>query len=263
MSRTFSNAELDNLTEELNRDGICILKNMLDPELIDEWAEAYHSLYEKRRAREGGVGPRGDNRYYLTFPFKAPFADPGVFAHPALLGVLDRTFAQEYVMVQLAADTPFPGSQFQIVHRDYRPLFTDDFYTPLYALAVNFPLVDVDEDRAPFQMARGTHRMPKDEALAKIESGEIPMETFLMERGDVMIRTPLALHRGTPNRSQVARPMVVMGYVMHWLHTAKVDLQVDRNTFSKLPVKLQKMLRCQIVEELPDFKPETYIDFTY
>src|SRR3712207_8636608 len=54
--------------------------------------------------------------------------------------------SQEYVMVQLGADVAGPGSEAQEVHRDYRPLFDDTFVTPLYALAVNFPLVERSEE---------------------------------------------------------------------------------------------------------------------
>jgi hypothetical protein len=93
-----------------------------------------------------------------------------------ILGVLDRVFAQEYVLVQVAADTPLRGSEYQPIHRDFRPLFRDNLPTPLYALAVNLPLVEVTKERAPFEMARGTHRMPRDEALARIERGDIALE---------------------------------------------------------------------------------------
>ena len=81
-------------------------------------------------------------------------------------------------MVQLGADVPLKGSTYQEIHRDYRPLFTDDFVTPLYALAVNFPLVDVTEENGAFQQARGTHLIPRETALAKIASGEIRMESL-------------------------------------------------------------------------------------
>jgi hypothetical protein len=263
MAREFSAAELDLLAKELNEQGVCVLKGLFERSLIDTWADAFHGLFEDRRHRLGGLAPREKNRYYVTFPFREPFSDPGVFANPAILGVLNRVFAQEYVIVQLAADTPFPGSEYQKPHRDYRPLFTDDLHTPLYAVAVNFPLVDVNELNAPFQMAKGTHRMPRDEALAKLERGEVRLESFPMEKGDVMIRTPLAIHRGTPNRSDHPRPMVVMGYVMHWLHTPKVDLVVDRPTLAGLTEEHKKLLRCEVVDRLPEYRPETYIEFTY
>ncbi len=166
-------------------------------------------------------------------------------------------------MVQLGADVPLQGSTYQEIHRDYRPLFTDEITTPLYALAVNFPLVDVTEANGPFQQARGTHLMPRDTALQKVESGEIAMETFPLQMGDVMIRTPLALHRGTPNRTDTPRPMVVMGYVMHWLHTPKVDLTLPQAYYDSLPAEDQQRLRCEVVESLPQEKGETYVDFKF
>jgi hypothetical protein len=260
---TFNDTELDRLAEELNRDGICILRGLFQRSLIQEWAIAFDKLFRERQKIPGGVAPRGPARGYVTLPWVAPFADPFVFANPTIFGILDRVFFQEYRMVQLAADIPMQGSEYQEIHRDFRPLFTDKIVTPLYALAVNFPLVEVTEDNGPFEMARGTHVMPKEEALAKVHSGEIPMEAFYMQPGDAMIRSPLALHRGTPNRTPRPRPMIVMGYVMHWLHTFKVDLNLQRDYYEKLPPHLQELLRCRVVDRLSDDGTETYINFEY
>jgi ectoine hydroxylase-related dioxygenase (phytanoyl-CoA dioxygenase family) len=265
MSQTssFTDADLERLAADLNRDGICVLRGLFDPALVERWYEAFMALFERRKNVPGGLAPREEARYYLTLPMVEPFADVNVFANPAVLGVLNRVFAQEYVMVQLGADVPVKGSQYQETHRDYRPLFTDDVATPLYALAVNFPLVDVTPDNGPFEMARGTHVLRRDEGLAKVESGEIPMEQFTMKRGDLMIRTPLALHRGTPNNTDTPRPMVVMGYVMHWLHTPQVDLTFARDYYDALPPETRKMLRCNVVDELSVDKKETYLEFKY
>jgi len=180
-----------------------------------------------------------------------------------ILGVLNRVFFQEYKMVQLAVDIPTQGSDYQEIHRDFRPLFSDQIVTPLYALAVNFPLVEVTADNGPFQMARGTHVLPREEGLVKVTAGEIPIESFYMKPGDVMIRSPLALHRGSPNRTSQPRPMIVMGYVMHWLHTAKVDLELQQDYYNSLPEEIQQLLRCELVDQLPEDKVETYVNFKY
>ena len=259
----FTDAQLDQLTADLNRDGLCILRGVFERSLIDEWAQAFDALFRERQGRPGGLAPREQSRYYLTLPWTAPFANRDVFLNPAILGVLDRVFPQEYAMVQLGADVPLNGSTYQEIHRDYRPLFTDDIITPLYALAVNFPLVDVNEDNGPFQQARGTHLMGRDEALKKVADGENPIESFHMQKGDVMIRTPLALHRGTPNRTDTPRPMVVMGWVMHWLHTPKVDLTIPRSFYEILSPAEQKLLRCEVVDSLPQERSETYVDFKF
>lgn len=260
---SLSATELDQLAADLNRDGICVIRGLFDRQLIEAWAVAFDALFQDRQQRPGGIAPRGKARGYVTLPWVAPFADPRVFANSTILGVLDRVFYQEYKLVQLAADIPMQGSEYQDIHRDFRPLFSDQIVTPLYALAVNFPLVDVTSDNGPFEMARGTHVMSREEGLVKVRTGEIPLEQFYMQRGDVMIRSPLALHRGTPNRTPQPRPMIVMGYVMHWLHTHIVDLTLSRNYYGNLSPQLQQLLRCNIVDQLPANGVETYIDFEY
>jgi hypothetical protein len=57
--------------------------------------------------------------------------------------------------------------------------------------------------------------------------------------------------------------MVVMGYVMHWLHTPKVDLTLPRDYYQSLPEQVRQLLRCQVEEQLPNGKAETYITFKY
>ena len=255
--------DLDRLAATLERDGICVIPGLIPEDKVARWREAFESLVEERAKIPGGLAPRGKSRHYLTLPWVEPFADPEVFANPTVLAVLDRVFAQEYVLVQLGADVAGPGAVAQEIHRDYRPLFQDEVITPLYALAVNFPLVEVTEQNGPFTMARGTHRLTRAEGLARVESGDIPLESFFAEPGDVTIRTPLALHLGTPNVSDQPRPMIVLGYVMHWLHTANVELNVPREAYEALPEPTRQLLRCNVVDRLDESAAETYVKFAY
>lgn len=260
---TLPATELDRLADDLRRDGICVLPGLIPREKVERWKQAFDALFEERARLPDGLAPRGKSRYYLTLPWVEPFADPEVFANETILGVLDRVFAQEYVMAQLGVDVAGPGAEAQEVHRDYRPLFDEGFVTPLYALAVNFPLVEVTEEKAPFRMARGTHILTRDDGLARIETGENPLESFLAQPGDVTIRTPLALHLGTPNVTDEPRPMVVMGYVMHWLRTPSVELDVPRAFYDSLAPDLQRLLRCNVVDEVETARRETYVKFAY
>jgi hypothetical protein len=54
-----------------------------------------------------------------------------------------------------------------------------------------------------------------------------------------------------------------MGYVMHWLRTVKVDLDVPRDVYDSLEPRIQAMLRCRVVESLPQEKAEAYVEFEY
>jgi ectoine hydroxylase-related dioxygenase (phytanoyl-CoA dioxygenase family) len=255
--------DVDALAADLERDGVATIPGLVPPEKVARWRDALARLVATREQQPGGLAPRGPSRYYLTLPWVEPFADPEVFANPTVLAVLKRVFHQEFLLVQLGVDVAAPGSEHQETHRDYRPLFDDTVVTPLYALAVNFPLVDVTRENGPFEMARGTHVLTRDEGMARVESGELELEAHLAQAGDVSIRTPLALHRGTPNTTDEPRPVVVLGYVMHWLHTPKVDLNVPRALYESWPAETQELLRCNVVDVVDADTPESYVDFAF
>lgn len=262
-SPTFSIETIDELAAQVNRDGICVIPGLFPLSMIDSWLASAEELRARRAKIEGGLAGREKARYYMTLPWCEPFADTGVFAHCVITQVISAIFKQQFSMVQLGADFPLRGSDYQEIHRDHSPLFGEGTVSPLYALAVNFPLVDVGEENGPFQMARGTHLLDKQDGLRKIASGEIPIESFHMERGDVIIRTPLALHRGTPNNTDQWRPMIVMGYVMNWLSTDNVAMNIPSSYYNSLPAHLQKMLRATITDEESSDKQETYLNFKY
>jgi hypothetical protein len=50
---------------------------------------------------------------------------------------------------------------------------------------------------------------------------------------------------------------------MHWLHTWKVDLTVQQDYYESLPEQVRELLRCQVVEQLPENRAETYVNFKY
>ena len=253
---------VDAAVDELLRDGATVLRGLLDRDVVERWATAFADLWEKRRRSPQGLAPRGPGRYYTTLPWREPFADAAVYAHEVVLAVVERTLGPDHVLVQLATDTPIQGSEHQDLHRDFPPLFGDGVPTPPYALAVNFPLCDVGEDNGPFRMARGTHLLPRAEANEAVASGRIPVESVLMEMGDVMVRTPFQLHAGSPNVTDRPRPMVVMGYTCSWLRTDNVSMQVPRGYHEGLSERARRLLRCEIVDTMVD-RPETYFHFKH
>jgi ectoine hydroxylase-related dioxygenase (phytanoyl-CoA dioxygenase family) len=255
-------AELDRLTTDLEEDGICVLRSVFDAELMYAWRNAYDRLVDSQQQKVGAVAGRGTNRFYVTLPWTKPFADELVFRNELILAVVERALGPEYAMVQHAVDTAMPGSEYQELHRDHAPLFSDEFLTPLYALAVNFPLCTVTVDNGPLEVVRGTHRVPRGEALSSAGSRR-PIEPVTLELGDVVIRTPLAIHRGSPNRTHEPRPMVAMGYVRQWLHTPNVELTVPRNIHDSLSDEARRLLRCRIVDDLPNHVTESYLRFAY
>jgi len=114
---------------------------------------------------------------------------------------------------------PLQGSQNQELHVDYqRPLFAEvpDLALPPYMLVVSFGLVRITFDRGPIQIAPGTHRMPRENAFRAVQSAEIELCSVPLEIGDVLIRHPSALHRGTPNTTDMPRALATIRYVRRW-----------------------------------------------
>ena len=147
-------------------------------------------------------------------------------------------------MCQLATDTPLKGSEYQEIHRDAPPLFPElRQETPAFQLAVNFPLVNVNEQNGAIEIIRRTHNLTKEEGLDLIKKGKSKIESFPMNLGDVMIRDVRGLHRGTPNFVLEPRPMVVIGYSRRWLFRPEVSIRIPHQTWENLSESAKHLLR--------------------
>jgi len=266
MTNRYNPQQIESFTQTVLKDGYCLLREHFSPATLKSWREAFTPLLEEHIAREGSLRNRGAARYYVTLPFSAPFADPSIYEDEDILAIVERLVGKDTVMCQLATDTPLLGSNYQDVHRDTLPLFPEtDGETPPYQLAVNFPLVDVTLENGPLEITRGTHRMSKAEGLQRMESGDVKLEPITMRLGDVMIRDVRGLHRGTPNHTQIPRPMVVIGYSRRWLFRPEVSIQIPRAALDTLSQRARHLLRFNPVVESLDSKPqaEVYQTFAY
>ncbi|HYP26251.1 MAG TPA: phytanoyl-CoA dioxygenase family protein [Blastocatellia bacterium] len=262
----YSVEEIGDFVRDVLTDGFCILRDHFPKETLESWRESFTPLLEDHMAREGYLENRGRSRYYVTLPFTAPFADPSIYEDEDVLAIVFGLVGSDAVMVQLASDTPLLGSEYQEIHRDTLPLFPETGReTPPYQLAVNFPLVDVTPETGPFEVARGTHMVSKEEGLRRIEAGEVELEPILMNLGDVMIRDVRGLHRGTPNLTKTPRPMVVLGYSRRWLFRPEVSIRVPRPELENLSERARRLLRFNPVVDSPDDRPptEVYQSFAY
>lgn len=260
----YNELELDAFSDEVERESFCILRDHFPRETLQRWAAAFDPLLRDHIDREGHLKNRGTSRYYVTLPFVEPFADEDIFCDPDVLAITERLVGEDFTMVQLATDTPLRGSDYQDVHRDAPPLFPTWHETPSFQLAVNFPLIDVTPENGPFEVARRTHNVSKEEGLRMIASGETALEPVCLGLGDVMIRDVRHLHRGTPNRTDVPRPMVVIGYSRRWLHRPEVSIRIPKDVWSGLSPQARHLLRYnKVVDSLNTPDEEVYQAFAY
>src|SRR5215213_8180736 len=258
--------DIEQFTEEFMRDGFCVLRGHFPKAKLEIWHERFAPLLIAHVGREGSLKNRGAERYYVTLPFAAPFADEEIFADSVILAIVENLVGKDFTMVQLATDTPLLGSEYQDIHRDAPPLFPETGKeTPAFQLAVNFPLVDVTPENGPFETSFRTHLMTKEDGLRRIASGEIEVKPLMMKVGDLMVRDVRGIHRGTPNRTDQPRPMCVIGYSRRWLFRPEVSIRIPHSTWNQLSDMSRRMLRYNPrVESLDEVNTqEVYQAFAY
>ena len=261
----YSNEVLDAYTRVFERDGMVLLTQHFQKDILLQWRQAFDSILAQR-LEQGATAVRGASRHYITLPFAGVFADERIFCDPDVLAIVERVAGEDPVMCQLATDTPLRGSTWQDVHRDTAALFDGLPETPSFQLAVNFPLCDVTSDNGPFETTLGTHKMNAEDAMQAYAAGELPLHAIPMKLGDVMIRDVRALHRGTPNNTDSPRPMVVIGYSRSWYFRPEVHIDVPRDVYQGLGARAKRLLRHMPQVDATNMVQgggESYLKFAY
>jgi ectoine hydroxylase-related dioxygenase (phytanoyl-CoA dioxygenase family) len=204
---------------ELEVKGFCVLSRQFPTPLIDACREAFLPILHDYLITHKEKANRGPQRHFLPMPFQYPCFTPEFFFDHGVLNIVHGAMDERVVADQWGCDVPLRGSENQEAHVDYqRPLFAEvpELLLPPYMLIVSFGLVPITDANGPIQIAPGTHRMPREEALRVVRAAEIEMQSVLLEPGDVFIRHPWALHRGTPNTTDTPRMLVTIRYVRRW-----------------------------------------------
>jgi hypothetical protein len=204
---------------ELLENGYCVLKAHFARSLIDSCRDAFWPILQAHLETHGHEPNRGLHRYFLPMPFEPPCFAPAFFFDTDVLSIVRGAMDDRIVADQWGCDVSLRGSDYQGIHADYqRPLFAEapDLLLPAYMQIVSFGLIGISTEHGPIEIAPGSHRMPRKEAIRAIEAAETAMQPVPLEIGDVLVRHPWALHRGTPNTTETPRPLVTVRYVRRW-----------------------------------------------
>jgi hypothetical protein len=239
-------------------DGIIALKSALPPAFIQQMREDIETLFGEARAIPGGTLPRGPERYYVEIHPERLRGFVEIATHPWLVAVSEVVLGPEYRIVEVGFDVPGPGAQDQPWHRDFPAPDATTIGRRLNSLAFNITAVDTTEAMGPLEMAPGTQwddlrghpdpmfppatLFPRYGALAQRRYPKI---------GDMSARSALTIHRGTANRSNQARPVLVVGVdAPDAGNAAHHDLQITRAFAETMPPKLLRHMTFRRVETL-------------
>jgi ectoine hydroxylase-related dioxygenase (phytanoyl-CoA dioxygenase family) len=235
---------------ELQENGYCVLRAHVPKDVIEACKDAFWPVLLTYLKNHGHEPNRGPHRHFLPMPFDRPCFAQEFFFDPVVLTIVRGVMGQRVVADQWGCDVPVNGSEYQSVHVDYRhPLFEEVPNLPLppYMLVVSFALVSITPRSGPIEIAAGTHRMSREAALRSVECGESALHAVPLDLGDVLIRHPWTLHRGTPNNTDTPRALVTMRYVRRWYSDGSREVNaIPRAIWESLTHEQQDIMRFPI-----------------
>jgi ectoine hydroxylase-related dioxygenase (phytanoyl-CoA dioxygenase family) len=192
---------IDELKQAFAEDGYLIFRNMVSRERLTKLHARL--LEEFERARTSGrlfAGGGLISGHLNCFP-----GEGARFAYDTLVqeGVVDlirQLFPKATKMPNVGCNFNLPGSVAQHYHADRN--FLDHF------MIANVAVVDTDLSNGAIDIIPGTHKKFYKFWRFALERAARGSQRFPMKQGDVLIRTSNAWHRGMPNRTAVARPML-------------------------------------------------------
>jgi hypothetical protein len=239
-------------------DGIIGKKGAFASSWADTLREDIEVAFDDALERPGGAVGRGPKRYYVEIHPEQMRGWLELVDHPWVRRVCEAVLGPEYQIIELGFDVPGPGAKNQPWHRDF-PMPDETRETGrLTSLAFNVTAVDTEEDMGPFEIAPGTqwdlpenfeHEMFPDKSLyPRFE--ELAVRKY-PRRGDISARSALTLHRGTENRSQTSRPVLVLGVDAPGAGNAEHhDMAVTHAFYDSLPERVKRHLVCPVVDQL-------------
>jgi hypothetical protein len=239
-------------------EGVIALKSAFSTAFADRMREDIERLFEEARQVQGGALPRGPERWYVEVQPERIRGFVEIVTHPWFVAVCEAVLGPDYRIVEVGFDIPFPGAADQPWHRDFAVPEATTKGRRLDSLAFNLTAVDTRPEHGPFEIAPGT-QWDQFEGCPK---GMFPPRELwpryieravqkLPQRGDISARSALTVHRGTTNRSNEPRPVLVVGVDAPDATNAQHhDLQVTRTYLDALPPRVRDHLTCRIVDAL-------------
>lgn len=250
--------DVEEIRRGLETEGIIACRGAFSREWVGTVREDIDEAFAEARSRDRGAVGRGPHRWYVEIHPEALRGFVDLVDHPWVRTVCEAVLGPGYRIVEVGFDTPFPGATLQPWHRDFpSPPETWDGHQ-LTSLAFNLTTVDTTDEMGPFEIAPGTQWERGDEfdheqfpAKSEYARYEALAERKYPQVGDISARSALTIHRGTPNRADVPRPVLVLGVDAPGAgNDAHHDLAVSKGCWELLPQGVRDHLACPVVDEL-------------
>jgi hypothetical protein len=255
MSHSFEPAPI---MAALYGDGIIALPGAFARPWVEQMRNDLVVLFEEALATPGGALPRGPERFYVEVHPQRVQGFLDIATHPWFVAVCEAVLGPHYTIVEVGFDVPRPGAADQPWHRDFPAPQATLVQRRLNSLAFNLTAIDTVPAMGPLEIALGTQW----DDLSAYPNAMFPPKTLypryqqrmvrkMPQMGDISARSALTIHRGTANRSNQSRPVLVVGVdAPDATNSQHHDLQITRAYAATLPPRVLEHLTYRLVDEL-------------
>lgn len=229
----------------LRVDGTLILEDIINPALIRQAREAFLQRYDRYLGEQSHHDALqvGERRLMITVDLEPPFERRELIANPLLLSVLKAAFEDDVILGAYGVVCSLPAAPCQHIHQDGADLFGQaalNRLLPLVAVTVGIPLLEMNAMYGTTALWPRSHR---DETLATTQIAEEPQ----VREGSCAIWDYRLRHRGTPNRSNLPRPLLYMTYCRAWFwdhknYRQQAAVRAPKRFLAGLPEDLRRLL---------------------
>jgi ectoine hydroxylase-related dioxygenase (phytanoyl-CoA dioxygenase family) len=233
--------------DQVRNNGFVIFERIVPEDLLAAMRASFDQLLSSHM--EHHDPNRGAHRFQMHLPFEPPWSDERIVANSFVLPVVEALVGEDCICHYLASDTPLPGSDYQETHPDIFSLFPEwPVALPPYSIVLNIPLVDVTERNGPLEIwPGGTHHYVAERSLVPALAAQMHSEPVLVPAGSLLIRDSRMWHRGTPNRSDAARPNFTAIYSRYWLKLRYRPIPIAREAYERLSERAQQLFRQEAI----------------
>ena len=228
--------------------GVLVIENVFDAELLHTCREHFvreYADYFRPGNRPADALSIGNQRYQITFAIEGPFNNPGIYANPFIMNLMERLLDSKFQLGCTVCAASLPGAKDQHLHKDHRGLFTknvDDppMALPPFAITTMVPMVPLDEMTGTTTVRKGSHLM------SRPDSANLPRQLPIVDVGSCFLMDMRLSHAGLGNKTDQVRPILNMVYQQRWFADNKNfskqhALKIPAGEYEKIPEEHRKL----------------------
>lgn len=222
-TKQINSRHLQAALEALHRDGICVLKNAIDPLHLDKLNSRMipdaKILYDRQETHHNFGN--GTGNIQQEPPIAEPYIFEDVIANPFAASIIECMVGPRPCLRFYSANTLFKAEKRQPVHVDVH----FDYPNIPFGFCVNINLVDVSPENGSTELWLGSHleknwdcpeaSVIPEKQLEERRKINPPIQPTL-PKGSLIIRDFRLWHAGRPNRTDNIRVMLVAILFAPW-----------------------------------------------